>query len=433
MIVGADWLITGVGAPTRRGGVYCHASQVVEVGTFDDLVAAHPAQPAEYFADCIITPGLVNAHTHLSLTVLQGLTPRGEFAPWLGTVTRAVLAMGHDDFAASASLGAIESLQCGVTAVGDIVYGPEALAATADAGVAGAFFWEVLGIDAADLSGELADSEFPTGRGSCTTGRTRCGISPHAPYSSGPQLLQATHTIAAAHGVGYAVHVAESLAESELTRHGAGPFAPIARRLAPDFTTPRRSPVAYLDSLGVLDDALAIHCVQVDADDIRLLKQKTRGVALCPRSNEYLGNGHPPVSELYAAGVTIALGTDSAASNADLDLMNEVRAIRRLGPAITSRRLLRMVTTDGARALGLGDTLGSLEPGKQADVAVFRIAATADPETAVVKKAGRDTLAAVITAGSWRVRDSRPCFPTGAADRAGARAREVAQRAIDAV
>jgi 5-methylthioadenosine/S-adenosylhomocysteine deaminase len=430
MIVGGDWLVTAAGDPIRGGAVLTQGARIHAVGTFAELTAAHPATHAEYYRGCVLTPGLVNAHTHLSLTVLKDLAPSAPLPQWLRDVTKAIVRMGQDEFAASASLGALECLLCGVTVVGDIVYGPEALAASADAGLAGVFCWEVLGLDADDLPAELAEREFPADPGACTSGRTRCGVSPHTPYTSGPRLLRAIHEIAETHHTAYVVHVAESPAERELLRAGTGPFADTARRLAPDLVPPRTSPVAYLDSLGVLDGAVAVHCVDVDRADIALLKRHARAVVVCPRSNAYLHNGEPPVPALYRSGITLAIGTDSAASNTDLDLLSEARAVRAIGPAITSRRLLRMITADGAKALGVDDDFGTLEPGKQADFAVFRTGATADPESDVLRHGGRDTLEALCTAGVWRVREGRPCFPVGSIERAGARARAVAQQAM---
>jgi cytosine/adenosine deaminase-related metal-dependent hydrolase len=430
MIVGGDWLLTAAGEPIRGGAVLTQGARIQAVGTFAGLTSAHPSVGAEYYRGCVLTPGLVNAHTHLSLTVLKDLAPSAPLPEWLGGVTKAVLRMGHDDFAASASLGALECLLSGVTVVGDVTYGPEALAASADAGLGGVFCWEVLGLDADDLPRELAEREFPAHTGACTSGRTRCGVSPHTPYTSGPRLLRATHAIAQRRHGAYVVHVAESAAERELLEAGTGPFADTARRLAPDFAVPRTSPVAYLDSLGVLDGAIAVHCVDVDAADIALLKRSVRGVVVCPRSNAYLHNGEPPISALHRAGITLAIGTDSAASNTDLDLLSEARAARAIGRTLTSRGILRMLTADGAKTLGIDDAFGTLEPGKQADLAVFRTEATRDPETAVLRHGGRDALEALCAAGIWRVREGRPCFPVGPIERAGARARAVAERGM---
>jgi cytosine/adenosine deaminase-related metal-dependent hydrolase len=430
MIVTADWLLPVTGRPLRGGAALVRGPRIERIGPLEELTALGPKESVERFDGCVIVPGLVNAHTHLSLTVLEGLIPRMPMSRFLREVTKAVLAMSHDDFAASAMLGAIQSLECGVTTVGDIVYGPEALAACADAGVGGIFYWEVLGHAADELSGELAEREFPAEVGACTSGRTRCGLSPHATYTSGPGLLAAEWKVADRHHVGYAVHVAESEAERELMITGAGPLAHTAHRLAHGFKTPRKGSVAYLDSLGVLQESVAIHCAHLEPGDTGLLKRSVRGVVLCPRSNAWLGNGPAPVSELSSAGIYLAVGTDSPASNEDLDLWQEARALRKLDPTLTARRLIAMLTVDGARVLGLHGWCGALEPGMQADLAVMQVGPTEDPENAVVRSGGRDTTQAVLSAGLWRVREGKASLQTGAVKRAAAAAREVAVRAL---
>ena len=430
MLIGADWVVTAAGRPIRDGAVLTHGHRVVEVAPLAELEAAHPDEPVERFEGCVIVPGLVNAHTHLSLTVLAGLIEPMPMRQFLKAVTTAVLAMGNDEFAASATMGALECLRCGVTWVGDIGYGPEPLAACADTGVGGVFYWEVLGIEADDLSGELAEREFPAEVSACTTGRTRCGISPHTPYTSGPRLIQAEWQVAQHHHTGFAIHVAESHAERDLMRKGEGPLVQLAGRLAHGFVVPKTGSVDYLDRLGVLKDAVAIHCVHIDPGDIMRLKHAARGVVLCPRSNAWLENGTAPVAELSSAGVRLALGTDSPASNADMDLFAEARSARKIDPSLTARRLLTMMTADAAKVLGLEDVCGTLAPGMSADLAVVRTGQTTDPENAVITQGGPDTVRAVLSAGVWRVREGKVALPTSAAKRAAEEARGVASRAL---
>jgi len=430
MIVTADWVLPVTGRPIRGGAVRTRGGHVVSIGPLDRVAATAPDEPVEHFEGCTIIPGLVNAHTHLSLTVLGGLVEPMPMRPFLKSVTAAVLAMSDDDFAASAALGALESLRCGVTCVGDIAYGPEPLAACADAGLAGVFYWEVLGIDAGDLSGELADREFPTDIDRCTTGRCRCGLSPHTPYTSGPELLRATRLVAQRHHIGFSIHVAESPAEQELMLRDGGPLRETATRLAHGFKRPGVGSVAYLEQLGVLEGAAAVHCVHLEPGDARRLKRTARGVVLCPRSNAYLSNGDPPVADLSSSGIYLGLGTDSAASNHDLDLFEEARAARRLDSTLTSRRLLAMLTVDGARVLGLDNICGALEPGLSADLAVIATGATAEPESAVIDRGGRATIVSVMSAGAWRVREGKATLPTLSIERAAAGARTVAERAI---
>lgn len=429
MIIAADWLIPPTGRPIRDGAVLARSSRIETIGTLSDLRHASPAQPVEHFAGCTLIPGLVNAHARLSLTVLRGLFDAHGVRDDLRQVATAVLSMSNDDFAASTALGALECLRSGVTSVGDVGYGPEALATCSDVGVGGVFYWEVRGIDEHDLAGELAETEFPAETGACTTGRVRCGLSPHSVYMSGPNLIRAEWNVSSRHGTGFAIHVAESEAERELMLRGEGPLASLAGTFARGFTAPGTGTVPYLQRLGALEGAVAVGCVHLDLGDVALLKRRARGVVLCARASERLGQGAPPVAELFASGVRIALGTGSP-TTADADLFAEARAVRKLDSSLTPRRLLMMMTSDGAATLGIESVCGALEPGKQADIVIVRTGPTEDPENAVVRHGGADTIEAVMTAGVWRVRDGKHVLPTSAVERDAGVARDVAARAL---
>jgi cytosine/adenosine deaminase-related metal-dependent hydrolase len=430
MIVTADWVLPVTGRPLRDGAVLTRGSRIDMVGRLDDMVGYAPKDPVERFPGCVVMPGLVNAHTHLSLTVLAGLIGPMPIRPFQQTVTRAVLAMSDDDFATSAALGALQSLRCGVTSVGDIVYGPEALAACADLGVGGVFFWEAFGIDAEELSGELAEREFPAEIGACSSGRARCGISPHTPYSSGPALLKAEWNVAQRHDIPFAIHVAESSQEQDLMLRGAGPLVETAAALARGFRAPGIGSLAYLESLGVLQDAVAVHCTNLQPGDTKRLKRQARGVVLCPRSNAFLSNGDPPVAELSRAGIHLAVGTDSSVSNGDLDLWEDARALRAMDPTLTAPRIIAMLTHDAALVLGLDHVCGALDRGLQADLAVVRTGETEEPESAVVAHGGVGSIEAVMSAGLWRVREGKPALHEIAVERAAANARGKAERAL---
>ncbi|MDP2401142.1 MAG: amidohydrolase family protein, partial [Actinomycetota bacterium] len=248
-------------------------------------------------------------------------------------------------------------------------------------------------------------------------GRLRAGISPHSPYTSGPELLRATHVIAAAQHAGYAIHVAESPAEEELMRSGTGPLAGVAERLALGWQAPSTSTVRYLDGLGVLENAVAVHCVNVLPSDIPLLARRTAGIVLCPRSNRYLHVGDAPSERLVASGARLALGTDSLASNSDLDLFAEARALAEAAPGLGARRIVEMMTIGGAQALGFSEQFGALRPGLQADLAIFRSDGERPYET-LLAEAGRSTVEAVLAAGVWRMIDGAPTFGVSTIERA---------------
>ncbi len=430
MLITAQWILPVSRPPIRDGAVLVHDGHVVAVGPADDIAALDPLAARYDFGECIITPGLVNAHTHLSLTSLNGLVPPGPFHEWLPQLVRGMHAWSADEFAASATLGAYESLRSGVTVVGDIVYERSAAEAIIATGLGGTFYWEVLGIEAPALFGVLEQTGFPAPDDDGCGPRSRCGLSPHATYSSGARLLQLVHGLALETGAPVAIHVAESAAETQLFRDGTGPLAPLAERLAHGFEAPGVTPVAYLDGLGVLDGATAIHLGHATPSDVSRLAATARGTVACPRSNAYLHNPIAPVQDLLDAGIPVGIGTDSSASNHDLDLMADVRALHREQPEVDCDSLLKAVTLMGAIALGVEDRYGVIEKGMQADLAVFRTGPTDDPTTAFVSHAGAQTLEALLVGGSWRALDGSLCEDLTNVE---ARASAAAQKARDAL
>jgi cytosine/adenosine deaminase-related metal-dependent hydrolase len=175
-------------------------------------------------------------------------------------------------------------------------------------------------------------------------------------------LLSAVHDRSAQLGVPFAIHVAESSAETSLLLDGTGPLAGTAARTAFGFEPPGVSTVAYLASLGALEGATAVHLCHLAEDEIGLLALAVRGAVTCPRSNEYLSNPVPRITPLLEAGIPVGIGTDSSASNYDLDLLSEVRALRAAEPQLSADELLGIATLGGARDRR-GPRLQDLEPG----------------------------------------------------------------------
>jgi cytosine/adenosine deaminase-related metal-dependent hydrolase len=429
VLVTADWIVPVSSAPIRGGAVAIIGQRILDVGTLQEVRTRNPKLPVHEFPGCVVAPGLVNAHTHLSLSALGGVLPHGAFVPWIRSMGTVVQSLSPDDFGDAAAFGALQCLASGVTAVGDIAYGPEAPAAAVDMGLGGAFFWEILGMSGLELAEALAESEFPEFGAGCGP-RMTCGLSPHTPYTSGPSLLQQMHDEAERRGAPYAIHLAETMDEVRLMANGSGELADVAGRLAFGFRPPGRGPVAYLEQLGVLKDTTAIHCVNVGGADIRLLARAARGVVLCPRSNSALGNGRPPAEAILASGVAVGLGTDSIASNDDLDLFAEGRALLAIATTLTPQRLLEIMTCEGARAIGIGDRFGAIEPGKQADLAVVRVDARDRPVDALVREGSVAAIEAVVSAGAWRIIDGRPSFASDRVVRAAEAVRERARAAL---
>ncbi|MBN2405552.1 MAG: amidohydrolase family protein [Coriobacteriia bacterium] len=430
MIIAGDWAITPGAKTLEHGAVLISGNRIHDVDTKDALVARHPGAVLRDHPGCVIMPGLVNAHTHLALTALHGVVPPDKDLPsWIDRITRVILSLNGDDFAASAAEGASQCLLGGTTVAGDIVYGPESTAAAGDTGLGGVYFWEVLGINASRLPETLQKLEFPGTPVEECPPRMRCGLSPHTPYTSGPELLKAMKRTADELRIPFCIHAAESSAELQLLKAGTGPFASKAERLAQGFQPPRMGAIRYLDSLGVLDDAIVVHCVHLQAGESHLLARKSRGVVLCPRSNALLGNGEPPVRKLLDAGVRIALGTDSAASNTDLDLFAEARVLKEIEPSLTASQLVLMMTETGADVLGLGDRFGRLKIGYNADVIAMKIGDTGHPLEALVSSGAAHNVKAVVSGGAARVLGGMPTFSTISIRQAAARVTEKANRA----
>ena len=430
MLLTADWVVPVSGPPIHNGAVHVRGSRIAAVGPLGELIRDHPDDPLHEYPGATIVPGLVNAHTHLALTCMKGLIPSQPFDEWISHVPGAMAALNSDDLAASTVYGAILSIVSGVTVVGDIAYGPESVDIAADTGLGGAFYWEVFGITRDELPSRLRDLEYPGDPGRVRGDRLRCGISPHAPYTSGPGLLTAAYATARDQGAAFAVHAAESDAEARLLLDGTGPFAGLAASMAPDFEPPGTGSISYLDELGILENAVAIHCVKVLPAELPLLARTAAGVVVCPRSNVYLQNGSVPVRRMLDEGVTVGIGTDSLASNTDLDLMAEVRALRDVEPSITHEEALEMMTIRGAEVLGLDTHFGTLETGKQADVAVYRTTGD-DPVVSLVENADRSTVEAVMSGGVFRVLDGSPVVAVSPVERASHMARQKAAIAIE--
>jgi cytosine/adenosine deaminase-related metal-dependent hydrolase len=216
------------------------------------------------------------------------------------------------------------------------------------------------------------------------------GVSPHAPYSVSARLYREVARFARREGLKLATHVAESREELDLLTRGKSPI-PGAYRAANLWTgqrwkPPMQRPIQYVAGTCALGpDTLAVHAVQVNGDDITALTASGAAVAHCPRSNRHLNCGIAPVAEMIAAGVTVGLGTDSLASNDSLDMFAEMRAALTasraraetspgaLSAPLTAEAVVRMATLEGARALGWDHLVGSLEPGKRADLIVARL------------------------------------------------------------
>ena len=334
------------------------------------VVPTPPGARALEFPHARLLPGLVNTHTHLELTHLIGKNTEREFAGWIRGLRVLKDATSPDEFSRSAEQGVRDAWAAGVTCVADTGSTGAPLEALARLGGRGIYYQEVFGPDPAKCAASMKELRRALDRLSpFAASLLTLGVSPHAPYTVSEPLYRAVAELARSEGWPVAMHLAESPAETELVRDGAGSFAEALRARGFPITPRGCSPVEYLVQLGVVQRGtacLCIHCVQVDQRDVELLCHAGASIAHCPRSNRAHGHGAAPLAAFRRAGLRVGLGTDSVVSVGDSSLLAEGAAA-----GLEGEDALRMLTIEGARALGLESEIGSLEVGKQADLAVF--------------------------------------------------------------
>jgi cytosine/adenosine deaminase-related metal-dependent hydrolase len=417
----ARWVVPISSPPIEYGTVIEDEGRIRYVGPRSEA----PPGPDVDLGTVALLPGLVNAHTHLELTVMRGFLEDLSFRAWLMRLTNARrAALSPEALLDSSRAGIAEGLLAGITTYADTNDSGAPFQAMRAMGVRGISYQEVFGPDPAQCSESLAGlrAKVKTIR-PLETPLVRVGVSPHAPYSVSDPLFAATADYARAESLPVAVHIAESDAESALVTSATGPWADAHRGRGITVAPRGRSPTAVLEQNGVLSARpLLIHCVRVDPDDIAAISSHDCAVAHCPASNAKLGHGIAPLAELLAADVRVGLGSDSVASNNRMDLLDEARLSVLMQRARggrhdtpTAAQLLELATLGSARALGLDAEIGTLDVGKSADLAAFplpeRLAPVYDPVSSLVFAGVGGTATFVMVAGRTLVRQSRLVGP----------------------
>ena len=375
----ARWVLPITQPPIENGTVVERDGRITYVGPR----AAAPSGDDYDLGDAILLPGLVNTHTHLELTAMRGFLEDLDFADWIDKLRQSRNEiLDQPKLLDSAKFGIIEGLEAGITTFADTCSSGVAMDAMLELGVRGVMYQEVFAPDPARCDaavaelGKLLDAFEPR-----QTDLVSLGISPHAPYTVSDALYAATSKLAGKRKLPLAMHIAESAAEEDIVVRGEGPFADRWRKRGIEVKKRARSPIALLEKHDVLQPgALLIHCVRVDGTDISTIARHGCAVAHCPASNAKFGHGVAPLLPLVAAGIAVGIGSDSVASNNRMDILDEARlavlthrAATRRHDAFGAHQALALATIGGAQALGIDDRVGSLEVGKDADLAGFKI------------------------------------------------------------
>ncbi|HLK61143.1 MAG TPA: amidohydrolase family protein, partial [Chthonomonadaceae bacterium] len=422
-IIRARWVLPISGPPLEDGEVVVVGGRIAEARP----ASPSPSDTVRDFGDAIIMPGLVNIHTHLDYTLMRGLLEDREFFPWIRELTARAGTLTPEDWVASATWGAAEAVAGGITTLGDCTFSGAALAGAKALGLGGTIYQEVFGIDelhTVETIVEELQAKVAKLRAESAGSRLSVGISPHAPYTVRPALFRALADYARRDDLPVCIHAAESQAEMELLRSGTGPIADMFARREIVWEPPGGSTVAYLDTLGILGPkTLLVHGIQLSAGDRALCRQHEVAWAHCPKSNAKLGNGIASFGLLSEASAKIGLGSDSVASNNTMDLFEEMRfavlvqrGARRRMEGLGAKEAVTLATLGGAQALGLQNEIGTLEPGRRADLCVVRLGdlhATPayDPYNALVYAARASDVVATYIGGALKYDTTRSLPP----------------------
>ncbi len=371
--------------PIENGYVTIDHGRIVAVGK------APVAMPSQDLGDVALLPGLVNAHTHLEFSDLAApLGSQGNsLVDWIRTLMahrRAASGQAGADPENAIRLGLAESKRLGVTTLADIVQ-PNSLDAWANASQgmlsSHAVFVELLAPTAQRVPATMAIAQKFLSRPSPQF--ARAGLSPHAPYSVHSELLHQAMALAVSARAPVAMHLAESPEEMELLATGQGPMREFLESIGAWEAEAWhiRRPLDYLQSLARAERSLVVHGNFLGDEEIAFAARHRDRMAVvyCPRTHAWFGHKRYPLEEMLSAGVLMALGTDSRASNPDLSVLAEMRYLFKIFPAVSPADILELGTLGGAQALGVAAERGSLEVGKLAHLCAVPLpgAASGDP------------------------------------------------------
>jgi cytosine/adenosine deaminase-related metal-dependent hydrolase len=375
----ARWVLPIAQPPIENGTVVESDGLITYVGPRGGA----PAGEDQDLGESLLMPGLINTHTHLELTAMRGFLEDCRFTEWIDKLRQSRNEVLDEEMLLdSARFGIVEGLEAGITTYADTCSSGVAMRAMRELGVRGIMYQEVFGPDPS--LAEVAMSELQDRIEKLQSDQddlVLLGVSPHAPYTVSDRLYDEAARLANSRELPMAMHIAESQSEYEIVSKGSGDFAERWRRRDIAVSKRARSPIELLEKRGALERGpLLIHCVRVDSADIAIMGRHRCAVAHCPASNAKFGHGIAPLLPLLAAGIRVGMGSDSVASNNRMDILDEARLAVLIHRAATQRhdafgahQALELATIGGARALGIDSRVGSLEVGKDADLAAFRI------------------------------------------------------------
>ena len=361
----ADWILPVSEKPVRNGAILVENGLIADVNHVAMLSKRYHILP-EKFEKSVIAPAWVNAHCHLELSYLKNLVSRGgSFTSWV----RSLVSAREENIEAGrmqeSFTNELEKLsKTGTALVGDLTNG--AFLEPVKSETERVVFYELLG-----FKKDKAHDLYNNALAQIEPSRGEIHLAPHALYSTSAELVK----LILDHGTISTIHISESPDEMIFLNDGSGPMRKFLeeKKVWDDFwKNPGQSPVQYLKKIGALPEKLIlVHGVHFTHDDMALIKDSGNTICLCVRSNNLLGSGMPPVYDFLQYQIPLCIGTDSLASNHDLDMNEEVAYLSACFPGLDHAEILKMGTLNGAQALGKGHEYGALSKGRKARFNVF--------------------------------------------------------------
>ena len=380
MIIRSRVVVPIGGEPIENGAVAVEGNQIVGVGRFDEVKADRAGEILD-LGEQVLLPGLINAHCHLDYTMLRDrIPPERSFTDWVRAINARKAALEEEDYLAAIATGLAECQNFGSTTLVNLETFPELLPRVPRSPLRIWWCAEMIDVRSPVPVPTVADNlhrwfqSHPELRGGI-------GLAPHAPYTASAKLYSETSAVSREYGLLLTTHLAESREEMEMFRDAKGPLFEFLKSIGrPMDDCGNATPLSGLRRNDQIDERwLVAHLNELSEDDFDLLACGRKfHVVHCPRSHSFFGHAPFALRRLRALGFNVCLGTDSLASNSSLSLFSEMRELLRKEPWIAPREALEMTTANAARALGRGDSLGTIRPSFRADLIAIPAQSGAD-------------------------------------------------------
>jgi cytosine/adenosine deaminase-related metal-dependent hydrolase len=401
MILRARIVVTMNGVPIENGATAISDRQIIDVGSFAEVKARNAGEIVDLGEQALL-PGLINAHCHLDYTCLRGkIAPQKSFTDWIRAINAEKAGLSSDDYLVSINAGLAEAKRFGTTTIANLTAFPE-LIPKIQPSIRTFWFAEMIDVRQPERAKEIVDRAVDLLR-SVEYG----GLAPHAPYTASANLYRYAEEAARKKNFLLTTHLAESSEEMQMFFDRGGPLEKFLTDIGRDMSDlDGVTPTEQLRAVCTFDERwLLVHLNEMLTSDFDLLAASSGKphIVHCPRSHKYFGHSRFQFGKLRELGFNICLGTDSLASNGDLSLFAEMRALQESKYELMPEEILKMVTVNSARALRFADKIGRIRPGMLADL--IAIPCTLSPKNVFTE------IVAFENPVSWTMTDGKATTP----------------------